>query len=78
MTVTEFARKYNVPVGTVYQAHFRIPYERRKNVEDGYSEADLFMVTVEELKNSIEYHTAKLKKSKERLLNMKNLKELRK
>ena len=71
MTVTEFARKYELPHSVVYNAHFRIPYEDRSNADGDYTERELYIATAEELKSSIEYHKAKLNKSKERLLNIK-------
>lgn len=56
MTVTEFAKKYNIPHSTVYSASFRIPFERRKEYNNNYPVDELLQATEDELKNRIDYH----------------------
>lgn len=76
ITQTEFARKYDLPASVVHNASYRIPYDVRQYYGGTYPEAELFKATEEELQNSINYHQAKVSKSKERLLNMRMQKEL--
>ena len=72
MTVTEFARQYQIPHSVVYNASFRIPYEIRSKCDMDYPVDELMKATETELNGRISYHQEKVDKNKQY---MKLLKE---
>ena len=64
MTVTEFARLYQIPHSVVYNASFRIPYEDRRYCDGDYKHDVLMKATVEELLVRNSFHQSKLDKNK--------------
>jgi len=63
MTVTEFARQYQIPHSVVYNASFRIPYEDRRYCDGDYKHDVLMKATVEELLVRNSFHQSKLDKN---------------
>ena len=63
MTVTEFARQYQIPHSVVYNAAYRIPYEERRTYDGNYPHDVLMKATVEELLVRNSFHQSKLDKN---------------
>lgn len=64
MTVTEFARQYQIPHSVVYNAAYRIPYDERRTYDGDYPHDMLMKATVEELLVRNSFHQSKLDKNK--------------
>ena len=62
MTVTEFARQYQIPHSVVYNAAYRIPYDERRTYDGNYPHDVLIKATVEELLFRNSFHQRKLDK----------------
>ena len=63
MTVTEFARMYQIPHSVVYNASFRIPYEVRSRCDTDYPAEELMKATRAELNGRISFHQEKVDKN---------------
>lgn len=63
MTVTEFARLYQIPHSVVYNASFRVPFEERRICDGDYTHEMLKKATVEELTSRNAFHQSKLEKN---------------
>ena len=66
MTVTEFARMYQIPHSVVYNAMFRMP-----KCDGDYTHDALKKATVEELTSRNAFHQGKIDKNVSYLLRMK-------
>ena len=63
MTVTEFARMYQIPHSIVYNASFRVPFEKRREYDGDYPRDALKKATTEELNGRNAFHQSKLDKN---------------
>lgn len=63
MTVTEFARQYQIPHNVVYNAAYRIPYDERRTYDGDYTHDILMKATIEELLARNSFHKSKLDKN---------------
>ena len=63
MTVTEFARVYQIPHSVVYNAAFRVPFDDRRKYDGDYPHDALMKATVEELTVRNSFHQDKLDKN---------------
>ena len=63
MTVTEFARIYQIPHSIVYNASFRVPFEERKYCDGDYRHEALKKATIAELTSRNAFHQGKLDKN---------------
>ena len=60
MSITEFARNYQIPTSVVYNASFRVPYEDRREYDGDYPHDALLAATTEELTNRNAFHQEKI------------------
>ena len=70
MTVTEFARLYQIPHSVVYNAAYRIPFEVRQKYDGDYPHDALMNATKEELVMRNAFHQDKLNKNNRYLKQM--------
>lgn len=63
MTVTEFARIYQIPHSVVYNAAYRIPFEDREKYDGDYPHDAIKKATIEELTSRNAFHQGKLDKN---------------
>lgn len=71
MTVTEFARTYQIPHSVVYNAMFRMPYEDRQKSFGDYPQEAIRKATIEELKSRNAFHQEKIDRNNGYLLLLK-------
>lgn len=71
MTVTEFARMYQIPHSVVYNAMFRMPYDERQKCDGDYTHDALKKATVEELTSRNAFHQGKIDKNVSYLMRLK-------
>lgn len=67
MSITEFARMYQIPHSVVYNASFRVPYDDRRKYDGDYPHDALMTATVAELNSRNAFHLSKVEKNSQYL-----------
>ena len=67
MTITEFARQYQIPHSVVYNASFRVPFEDRRAYDGDYPHDALMTATLAELNSRNAFHLSKVDKNNQYL-----------